>query len=363
MFHENSQHIPSKKICIVSIPVILLFILSCTAIQKYLDRTGIESSCDDIMKDYRSGDPAELSVFIKNFSLDHATSPFNPGTPEIRKMGKWKISVSGENDLVQEKLFFNTPLSKLTHADDKLVVYVYRPAKRKSGEILLFIPGMGVSDPAFFFIKNFFKEIITRRYTLVIYIPPYHLERIESGKKSGEGFFNHNAIRNIRIIAGCTAEIRSITGYYRSQGVSDISAWGGSMGASFLLLSAMYEPYSHLTVMIPVLDWNSLMLDNPGYCVLKQRLLADGYPEDALRRIYNLISPINYPILTPPEKILIMSAEHDQLTSTMLIKKYRQTHNNPLIKIYNRSHSTILTDYDIYSDYADQLDKWVESDH
>lgn len=359
---KNSQYIFSKKIRIIYISVILIFIVSCTAFQKYLDRTGIESSCDDIMKEYHTGDPAELSVFIDNFSLARLMEPFVPVNPEIGPIGKWKLDIPEVPGLIQEKLFFNTPLSEITHREDKLVLYIYRPEKINGNKMLLFIPGMGVSNPALFFIKNFFKEIIKRGYTLVIYIPPYHLERIPAGKKSGEGFFNHNAIRNIRIITGCTSEVRSITRYFRSKGASDISAWGGSMGASFLLLSAISEPYSHLTIMIPVLDWNSLMLDNPGFCELKQHLLADGYSEDALRRIYNLISPINYPILTPPERILMIVAKHDQLTSIYLTDKYRQTHNNPLMKIYDRSHSTILTDYDIYSDYAEQLDKWNNSD-
>jgi len=357
-----NQSIYKKRMYAVCIPVFLIFFLSCAAVQKYLDRTGIESECRDILKRYRAGDPAELSDYIKQFSLDRATKPFNPGILEVRSIGKWKLEIPVTYGLVQEKIFFRTSLSTLTHFNDKLVLYVYRPQVIKDRKMLLFIPGMGVSNTALFFIKNFFKEILTRGYTLVVYIPPYHLERIPPGRKAGEGFFSHDTVMNSKIITGCTSEIRSILKYFRTQGVKDISAWGGSMGASFLLLSAQYEFYSHLTVMIPVLDWNTLLLDNPGFCVLKQRLLSDGYPEKAIRNIYNKISPMHYSVITPPGQVLIMAAKYDQLTSTEVIENYRHVHNNPTIKIYDRSHSTILTDYNIYSDYAEQLDMWDKPD-
>jgi hypothetical protein len=44
-----------------------------------------------------------------------------------------------------------------------------------------------------------------------------------------------------------------------------------------------------------------------------------------------------------------------------LLEKYRETHNNPMVKIYNRSHATILTDFAVYDDYATQLDMWAKN--
>lgn len=346
------------KITCAVIAVLLLSVFSCTALQKYIDKTGIESSCRDIMNLYTPGDPAELDDFLRDFSLSDSTAPYDTGIPEVKDIGKWRLDIPGVEGLIQEKLFFRTPLSSLTHSNDKLVIYTYRQGLSYGDKVLLFIPGMGVSDAALFFIGNFFKEIVKRGYTLAVYIPPYHLERIPEGADSGVGFFNHDSQRNSKIITGCTSEIRSIVKFFRSRGSDDISAWGGSMGASFLLLSAHFERYSHLTLMIPVLDWNSLLLDNPGFCILKQQLISDGYDEEVLRKLYNLVSPLNYSLLTEPGKVFFMTAQYDQLTSMELTEKYRETHNNPLIKIYKRSHSTILTDYDIYSDYAAQLDKW-----
>jgi hypothetical protein len=318
----------------------------------------MESSCDEIIRDYQKGDPEDLSLFLENFSISKSTAPFDTGEPEVRPIGEWKLDIPEVPGLIQEKLFFNTPISALTHRDDKLILYIYRKAEIKGGRGLLFVPGMGVSDFALVFIKHFFKEIITRGYILAVYVPPYHLERIPPDKNRGEGFFTHDTIRNVKMISGCTSEVRSTVRYFKSQGVSDISAWGGSMGGSFLLLSAEFEAYSHLTTMIPVLDWNTLLLDGPEVCELKKRLISDGYSEDKLRYAYSNVSPIKHTVITPRDKMLILFGKYDQLTSMTLLEKYRETHNNPLIKIYDRSHSTILTDFGIYKDYAAQLDKW-----
>ncbi len=348
--------IPASVVLFILISLASIF--SCTALQQYLDKTGIESSCKDIMTHYSPGNPSELDVFAENFSLSESTATFHTGIPEVKDIGRWKLDIPGNSNLIQEKLFFKTPLSNHTHPDDKLVLYIYRQGEIKNSRVLLFIPGMGVSDFALIFIKNFFKEIIERGYTLAVYIPPYHLERMPEGTETGEGFFTHDTVRNSKMITGCTAEIRSVVEFFRSQNAGSISAWGGSMGASFLLLAAHFEKFSHLTVMIPVLDWNSLLLDNPGFCILKERLIVDGYNEETLRKLYYQVSPINYNLLTEPDRVLFMTAAYDQLTSLKLTEKYREKHHNPLIKIYSRSHSTILTDYDIYKDYADQLDKW-----
>jgi hypothetical protein len=350
--------ITGKGIITAGVSVLLIFFLSCSAFQKYLDKTGMESSCDEIIKDYQKGNPAELSLFLENFSISKSTTPFDPGEPVRKPIGEWKLHIPEVPGLIQEKLFFKTPLSGLTHRDDKLILYVYRKAEIKGGRVLLFIPGMGVSDFALVFIKHFFKEIISRGYILAMYVPPYHLERIPEGKERGAGFFTHNSIRNVKMITGCTSEVRSAVQYFKKHGVSDISAWGGSMGGSFLLLSAEFENYSHLTAMIPVLDWNTLLLDSPEVCELKNRLLADGYSEDKLRYAYSIVSPMEHEVKTRPDRMLILFAKYDQLTSTNLLEKYMKKHNAPLFRIYERSHSTILTDFGIYEDYAAQLDLW-----
>jgi len=351
----------NKFLLIVFLSASLAALSSCAAFQKYLDTSGMEASYESIIKDYHPGNPVDFFRFVENFSLSQWTAPFDPGSPEEKPIGDWKLESPKGATLIQEKLFFPTPAAALTHSEDKLVLYVYRQDEIKGSRALLFVPGNGVSNLALIFLKKYFREILTRGYTLVLYVPPYHLDRIPAGKEGGDGFFTADSLRNVRMIAACTSEVRAAVSYLKSLGAVDISAWGGSMGASFLLLSAKYESYSHITVMIPVLDWNSVLMDNPEMRGLKDRVLADGFSEKTLRQAYGMISPMNHKTLTPPDRILILYARYDQLTSVSVLDAYRKSHGNPGLQIYDRSHATILTASAIYDDYALQLDEWDKS--
>ena len=55
------------------------------------------------------------------------------------------------------------------------------------------------------------------------------------------------------------------------------------MGAAFLLLLAERERFDHLVLMIPVLDWNSIM-DNPEMGRVTSRLRAAGSPDNPADR-------------------------------------------------------------------------------
>jgi hypothetical protein len=353
----------SKKLLLyIFLPALLAVLSSCTAFQKYLDNSGMESSYESIIKDYNPGSPVEFSRFVENFSLAQSTIPFDPGIPEQKPIGDWELEPPKGTALIQEKLVFHTPASGLTYTDDKLVLYVYRQGEIKGNRVLLFAPGMGVSNLALMFLKNIFTEIIKRGYILVVYVPPYHLDRIQPGKDRGEGFFSADNERNIRMIAACASEVRTATRYIKSRGAVDVAAWGGSLGATFLLLSAEYEQYSHLTVMIPVIDLNSALLDNPEMKGLKDRLLADGFSGEVLRQAYSMESPMDHQTLSPPDKMLILFARYDQLTPMTALEAYRKSHGNPCVIIYDRSHATILTASAMYDDYAAQLDEWGASD-
>jgi hypothetical protein len=358
---KDCQNTGKKLFLYIFLPALLTVLSSCAAFQKYLDNSGMESSYESIIKDYNPGSPVEFSRFVKNFSLAQSTSPFDPGTPEQKPIGDWELEPPKGVTLIQEKLVFHTPASGLTHSNDKLVLYVYRQGEINGSRVLLFAPGMGVSNFALMFLKDIFTEIIKRGYTLVLYVPPYHLDRIQPGKDRGEGFFTADNERNIRMIAACASEVRTAMRYLKSKGALDVAAWGGSLGASFLLLSAEHEQYTHLTVMIPVIDLNSALLDNPEMKRLKDRLLADGFSGEVLRQAYGMVSPMDHQTLTPPDKMLILFARYDQLTPMTALEAYRKSHGNPRVIIYDRSHATILTASDLYDDYAAQLDEWNKS--
>ncbi|MBP9044634.1 MAG: hypothetical protein KBG49_14215, partial [Spirochaetes bacterium] len=61
--------IKNKRAASITAALLILLFLSCSDFQKYLDKSGIESSCKEIMRDYQKENPEVLSLFLKNFSL------------------------------------------------------------------------------------------------------------------------------------------------------------------------------------------------------------------------------------------------------------------------------------------------------
>ncbi len=349
---------PLNRVITAFILFITVTFIGCSAIQKYIDRKGLESSCSEIIQSYKHGDPEGFSGFIREFSPDAALSPFETGMPERADIGNWRLDFDDAPAVVQEKLVFRTKLSAITHEKDRLVVYLYSSGNIKESRVMIFVPGMGVSDFALKFIHRFFRSIIKNGYTLAVYVPPYHMDRIPPGGKSGADFFTSNHERNIRMIAGCTSELRSLVRYFNKSGAAEVSGWGGSMGASFLLLSAAYEKYGNITVMIPVLDWNTLLLDSPYLCPMKDKMQGDGWNLEDVRSGYSMVSPVNVKLKIKPERFMIMFGEFDQLTPLSTLETYRARTGNPVTKFYPRSHSTILTDFGVYEDYDRQLVEW-----
>ncbi len=248
--------------------------------------------------------------------------------------------------------------SLVRHKDgqDTAVFYLYRNKELNGRKVILWVPGIGVSDFAFRFIKKFFIEELKRDYDIVFYVPPFHMERSETGRKNSEGFFTADAARNVDIILNSVRELRTISGYLKDKGVKSIGGWGGSIGAAMLLLGSQMVALDHLCIMIPIIDWDTVFLNNFHMKKIVDRITKEGVREDLLARAYGLINPANYSLNIDPDRIHIMYAEYDQLTPSKIIVDYAKEKRISKIVSYKRSHATILLTSKLYKDCGYFLD-------
>lgn len=338
--------------------LIILFIatfLSCASIQKKIDILSLSGVAKDIQKDFRPGNPESLQKLVRDFSLEGETRPLFLGNIKVEPLDRWEIDHPFGNDLIMEKISFP---SLITHekGPDKAVFYIYRSREWKGKDVILWVPGMAVSDFAFHFIKHFFYEELKRDYNIVFYIPPFHLERIEEGKNNGEGLFTADVERNVQIFLNTVRELRTISEYLKGKGVQKIGGWGGSIGATMLLLTSQIIDLDHLCVMIPILDWETVLLNRKYMGGVVSRLKENGFDEDLLKEAYGLINPIKYNLNVDPERMHIMYAEYDQLTPPDVIIEYAKNNGISKVVSYKRSHATILLTRKLYKDCGQFLD-------
>lgn len=182
------------------------------------------------------------------------------------------------------------------------------------------------------------------------------MERAEVGKKNGEGLFTANTVKNIETILNSVRELRTISEYLKRKGVKSIGGWGGSIGASMLLLTSSMIKLDHLCLMIPVINWDTIIFDSPYMKDVLYRVKDNGFSETLLRNAYGTINPVNYQFDLNPERVQIMYAEYDQLTPPKMIIDFAESRGISKIVSYRRSHATILLTKQLYKDCGIFLD-------
>ncbi|MEI6876108.1 MAG: hypothetical protein WCL50_13370 [Spirochaetota bacterium] len=316
----------------------------CASVQRNLDDSGLDDIGKRLAVQAPIGGPELLKTFLATFD------PFAGEPAELSRLHRepldlWSMKSPAFPDLVEERLSFPSPLG------DRAVFYLYHRGPIVGKKALLWVPGYGVSDFAFLFIENFFKAELEKGYTILFYNLPYHLERRAEGKAVGEGLISLDTITNLRTFDGILADLRAGLAFLRDEKASSVSGWGGSMGAAILWTLSSRERLDHLCLLIPVVDWTTLLF-NPrlggGLAILEGR----GFDRALLERAYSAFSPAKTGTLTEPDSIALLYARQDQLTPearTLAFAKDRSIHD---IQGYEQSHTTMLLDSRIYEDYA-----------
>jgi hypothetical protein len=340
------------------IPLYLLSFLiftACSYPQIMLDKWSEKDLVKDILKNYDSGNLDSLKTFIGNFSLEKETLPLFDSCIKVDDEPRWKLEQPKGIKLIQERISFPSLILK-NNKKDTAYFYIYRKGDFKDRKVIIWIPGFRVSDFAFKFIKRFFQIELLLNYDIVFYVPPYHLERKISGMKDGDGFFTANTQHNLIVLLNMTREIRTVYKYLETKNVKNISAWGGSTGASSLLIASNIEKFDHLNLMIPVVDWANMAIDNPMMKEINLRLEQSGFADSLLRKAYSLVSPVNYRPLTSEDRIQIQNSTYDQLIPPYIIDSFCKRFQIRKHFEYKTSHGTILLSNNMFHDYETFLD-------
>ena len=322
----------------------------CAGIQPWLDNYGLKQTARTILGEPLSGNPENLRAFLDSAVLEVVTRPPADVGFFERPLDQWRLGRSKKGAVIATEHLFASGFSEKNKTDTARY-YLYRTASLQNGKVILWVPGMGVSDFAFGFIRKFFLTALDNGYAVAVYIPPFHMERRLSGKENGYGFFGADPLSNIQVVLGMVRELRMITAHLSSQGVAAIGGWGGSMGATALLLMATFQPLDHIAIMIPVVDWVTLVCNNPHFVLGNTKLETYGYDAALLRRAYGFISPMQYSVLIDPRRLKILYARQDQLTPEAVTVAYAKKKGISLISGYDRSHSTILLTSEMYREY------------
>ena len=344
-----------KYISLSFVCVLAFCLCGCSYIQKRMDISGLNELAADIAPDARTCSPEKLRAFTGTLSLKKDTEPSSDVRFTVSPLTKWHMKHPSGGRLIMEKVTFPS-LIKHRNGPDMAAFYIYRTGELKNKKVILWIPGAGVSDLAFHFIKHFFLEGLIRDYDIVFYVPPYHMERTEPEQKNGAGLFTSNPERNISVLLNSVRELRTIISYLKQNGVTRIGGWGGSIGATTLLLTEQTEEFDHINIMIPVINLETVVLKNDHMREALAQFAKAGFSEALLEQAYAVVNPARYGLKVDPNRVQIMYAEYDQLTPVGSMLTYAGENKIKKLIAYPRSHATILLTGRLYNDYGLFLD-------
>jgi hypothetical protein len=344
-----------KRLTIFLLFLLALCLCSCSYAQKQLDISGLKDLSADITADVPAGNPEKLQEFVHTITLAKDTEPAPDIHFTVSPLLKWQIEHPSGDKLITEKITFPSGI-RHHNGMDTAIFYVYRTGELKDKKVILWVPGAGVSDFAFRFIKYFFYDALARNYNIVFYVPPYHLERAEAGKKNGVGMLASDHERNITVLLNSVRELRTMISHLKRNGVTKIGGWGGSIGATMLLLTEQMEEFDHLNLMIPIIDFDTVIFRNKHMRDAVIQFEKEGFSENLLEQTYGIVNPIKYQLKVDPDRVQIMYAEYDQLTPEMDMVAFAQKNKIKKLIAYPRSHATMLLTRKIYGDYSLFLD-------
>ncbi|MBU2509891.1 hypothetical protein KJ966_01070 [bacterium] len=342
-----------KKRVIIRVTVLLAVLAifaSCTRLKIYLDQSGIEEIADSILSDFKTDSQQELTDYLSSYDYRQADNVEFP--PEIKRepLKDWAL----KGDLTMERISFPSTIKKRNGENDIAHFYLYRKSNLSPQKAILWIPGFGVSDFAFRFIKEFFYAELEAGYAILFYNIPHHLNRIEEGYEMGQGLFTASHIGNLELIRHVCFEINTALDFLKKEDYQSISGWGGSIGAAFLWLSSNSFAYDHLTLMIPIVDWNSLIF-HPAMAGVVKSMVQSGLSEQLIRKTYEKVNPYTISSLTDPQNIQILYGLYDQFTPESKILNFARKWGITNTHGYNESHASILINDQMYRDYAQFL--------
>lgn len=350
--------------------IITASVASCTTFKKSLDTGGLSDLAKQVLADgpaqgSSEAGPASLEAYLSTGeSSSQAAVSYRLVSREPFR--RWKPTVRN-GTVIGERLRFrpeSIDAAAMPVAASDAYFYFFHTADWAGKKAVIWAPGFGVSDFAFLFIRRFFEIELSRGWAVLVWVPPYHLERQSPGKKAGEGLITLDPKSLLVSMSASVGELAHGVAWLTSQGVERVGGWGGSFGAASLMLLGEHYRFDHLTLMIPLVDWTTPW-NNEALAPLRQAFHSAGYGEDLLFRAFRTISPVAHGALTPPGRTQILYARYDQLTPESVTLAYGQAleaqssggAEKPDVRGYKESHGTILLSGAMYRAYGEFLDR------
>jgi hypothetical protein len=337
-------------------------LLSCKGFHTRFDRKGLEKLALSMTERFEPGSPEELEEYLRTLDPGKTGAPVEEVPYSREALDHWNLADRIEGEIEETRISFPGRI-RVDPGHPASTAYLYHYAHRNAAEraatrkTVLFLPGLGVSELAFHFIDRLMIDILNRGYNLLLYIPPYHLIRGTGAEDENLLLFDADLTRTLDTFFAMVSEIRTGMALIRRDKPDQAAfeGWGGSLGAALLLEVSRHERIERANLMIPVLDWGTIITGEICGSICLPKLEEAGFDLQLIERALAEMSPSGKPLSISPSNLMIQAAEFDQLTPLKKILDYGERKGIAKLKVYRKGHATMLLDRRLYRDYRDFL--------
>lgn len=251
-------------------------------------------------------------------------------------------------ELIEEQLVFISAVHVRHVESNTARLYVYRHGRLGERPVQLWVPGLYVSELALTLLRPLFLGALERGVDLIVYVPPYHLERTPLGFGSGDAVLATALSDHLAVIAQGVADLRAVVRWLRREQVSTLGVFAGSLGANLALQVARFErsdagpAFDFFTAMIPLIDFRALILERPEFAPVRNKLAAGGASLARLEQLYAALDPSGAPCPLEPGSISVLAARYDQVTPRAPRERWQARCSVTRVREFERGHATML---------------------
>ena len=330
----------------------LLCSAGCGALNRTLDRRALASKARLASERAFPGDSA-APPFRTAIELERLTRP--AGVPALRKSERLAHRLDREG-LVQEEWVFDSAVHLKHPESDRAQLWVYRHGALGERPVVLWVPGLYVSEGAFRFIDRFIGDALDLGADVAFYVPPYHLGRSPVGVDSGDAVLATDFPDHLAVSAQEISDLRALVLWLRTRGVGTLGTFAGSMGANAVLRIVSWEPaFDFATLLIPLIRWDDVILGTPEMAPVRERMLASGWTPEALEEEYRALDPTPEAPQMPVARISVLYGKWDQVARVEPLQRWAEAWGVTRLRACDSGHALILLDGDVYRFYREML--------
>jgi pimeloyl-ACP methyl ester carboxylesterase len=165
---------------------------------------------------------------------------------------------------------------------------------------------------------------------------PFHGRRRPSGPGTINNFISHDLLNMVEATRQALLDARSLAKWLLEQGCPSVGVWGISLGAWLGGLLACHDPELDFAVLLTPVPNVELAIRELDFCVPIRTALQQK-DVDVSRLNLASIQPV-----IPPERILIVEAQHDIFAPVEVVEEVWKAWNRPAIWRVRHGHISIL---------------------